>query len=65
MKSKSFKQLLIAILVAICSAIVAFFTSCGTSYKSVSSGHSVIVTTDTTHVLHGGSIYFHPSNLRK
>lgn len=56
MKTKTFKQLLIAILVAICSAIVAFFTSCGSSYKSVSSGHSVILTTDTTHVLHGGNV---------
>lgn len=57
MKQKTFKQLLIAILVAVCSAIVAFFTSCGSSYKSVSSGHSVILTTDTTHVLHGGNVY--------
>ena len=64
MNNKSLKQLFIAILVAICSAIVAFFTSCGTSYKSVSSGHSVILTTDTTHVVHGGSFHFNPSNLR-
>lgn len=56
MKSKTLKQLLIAILVAVCSAIVAFFTSCGSSYRSVSSGRSVIVTTDTTHVVHGGNV---------
>lgn len=64
MKSKSLKQLLIAILVAICSAIVAFFTSCGSSYKSVSTGHSVILTTDTTHVVHGGTFYFNPTKHR-
>lgn len=60
MKGKTLKQLFIAILVAVCSAIVAFFTSCGASYKSVSSGHSVILTTDTTHVVHGGDfkLYF-------
>lgn len=58
MKSKTLKQLLIAILVAICSAIVAFFSSCGASYKSVSSGHSVILTSDTTHVYHGGNFKF-------
>lgn len=56
MKTKTFKNLFIAILVAVCSAIVAFFTSCGSTYKSVSSGHSVILTTDTTHVVHGGNV---------
>ena len=64
MKSKTLNQLFIAILVAICSAIVAFFTSCGTSYKSVSTGHSVILTTDTTHVVHGGNFSFNSSKLR-
>nr|DAF75464.1 MAG TPA: protein of unknown function DUF5016 [Microviridae sp.] len=64
MNCKSFKQLLIAILVAICSAIVAFFTSCGTSYKSFSTGHSVILTTDTTHVVHGGNVTFNLPKLR-
>ena len=59
MKPKTLKQLLIAILVAVCSAIVAFFTSCGASYKSVSSGHSVILTSDTTHVVHGGDFKFY------
>lgn len=64
MKSKTLNQLLIAILVAVCSAIVAFFTSCGTSYKSVSSGHSVILTTDTTYVLHGGNVNLNFPKLR-
>ena len=64
MKQKTFKQLLIAILVAVCSAIVAFFTSCGSSYKSVSTGHSVILTTDTTHVSHGGSFSLNLPKLR-
>ena len=64
MKSKTLNQLLIAILVAVCSAIVAFFTSCGTTYKSVSSGHSVILTTDTTHVVHGGNVSFNFPKLR-
>lgn len=64
MKSKTLKQLLIAILVAICSAIVAFFSSCGSSYKSVSSGHSVILTTDTTHIVHGGNVTFTFPSLR-
>ena len=31
----------------------------------VSSGHSLILTTDTTHVVHGGSFNFNLSNLRK
>lgn len=55
---------LFAIFLAVFSLIVAVFTSCGTSYKSVSTGHSVILTTDTTHVVHGGSFHFNPSNLR-
>lgn len=62
--NKTFKQLLIAILVAVCSAIVAFFTSCGTSYKSASFGHSVILSTDTTHVVHGGNVDFTFPKLR-
>lgn len=33
MGNKSFKQFLIAILVAICSAIVAFFTSCSSIFS--------------------------------
>lgn len=50
------------ILVAVCSAIVAFFSSCGTSYKSSSCGHSVILSVDTTHIYHGGNVIFNPSN---
>lgn len=47
MQNKTFKQLLIAILVAICSAIVAFFSSCAAArYDSSSYGRTSIYTID-------------------
>lgn len=56
MGNKSFKQLLIAILVAICSAIVAFFTSCAAArYDSNSFGRTSIYTIDTTYIHHNGT----------
>ena len=56
MQNKTFKQLLIAILVAICSAIVAFFTSCAAArYDSKSFGCTSIYTIDTTYIHHDGS----------
>lgn len=56
MQNKTFKQLLIAILVAICSAIVAFFTSCAAArYDSNSFGRTSIYTIDTTYIHHDGS----------
>ena len=56
MQNKTFKQLLIAILVAICSAIVAFFTSCSAArYNSNSFGRTSIFTIDTTYIHHDGS----------
>lgn len=55
MQNKTFKQLLIAILVAICSAIVAFFTSCAAArYDSKSYGRTSIFTVDTTYIYHDG-----------
>lgn len=55
MENKTFKQLLIAILVAICSAIVAFFSSCSSArYQSESVGKTSIVTIDTTCINHNG-----------
>lgn len=55
MQNKTFKQLLIAILVAICSAIVAFFTSCAAArYDSNSYGRTSIYTVDTTYIYHDG-----------
>lgn len=57
MQNKTFKQLLIAILVAICSAIVAFFTSCAASrYDSKSFGRTSIYTIDTTYIHHDGFV---------
>lgn len=57
MQNKTFKQLLIAILVAICSAIVAFFTSCAAArYDSKSFGRTSIYTIDTTYIHHDGNI---------
>lgn len=57
MQNKTFKQLLIAILVAICSAIVAFFSSCvGSRYDSSSYGRTSIYTIDTTYIRHDGSV---------
>lgn len=56
MGNKSFKQLLIAILVALCSAIVAFFTSCAAArYDSNSFGRTSIYTIDTTYIHHNGT----------
>lgn len=57
MQNKTFKQLLIAIFVAICSAIVAFFTSCAAArYDSNSFGRTSIYTIDTTYIHHDGSV---------
>lgn len=55
--NKTFKQLLIAILVAVCGAIVAFFTSCAASrYDSNSYGRTSIYTVDTTYIHHNGTL---------
>jgi len=56
--NKTLKQLLIAILVAICSAIVAFFSSsCAASrYDSKSYGRTTISTVDTTYIYHDGTL---------
>mgnify|MGYP004674271165 CR=1 FL=1 len=55
--NKTFKQLLIAILVAVCSAIVAFFTSCAAArYDSNSYGRTSIYTVDTTYIHHNGTL---------
>lgn len=58
MENKTFKQLLIAILVAICSAIVAFFSSsCAAArYDSKSYGRTRIFTVDTTYIYHDGTL---------
>lgn len=57
MNNKTLKQLLIAILVAICSAVVAFFTSCAASrYDSDSYGTTRIYTVDTTYIQHNGTL---------
>lgn len=58
MNNKTFKQLLIAILVAICSAIVAFFSSsCSAArYDSKSYGRTSIFTVDTTYIYHDGTL---------
>lgn len=57
MQNKTFKQLLIAILVAICSAIVAFFSSCSAArYNSDSYGKTSIYTVDTTYIHHNGTL---------
>ena len=57
MQNKTFKQLLIAVLVAICSAIVAFFTSCAAArYDSKSYGRTSIFTVDTTYIYHDGTL---------
>lgn len=57
MENKTFKQLLVAILVAICSAIVAFFTSCSAArYDSDSYGTTRIYTVDTTYIQHNGTL---------
>lgn len=55
--NKTFKQLLIAILVAVCGAIVAFFTSCAAArYDSDSYGTTRIYTVDTTYIQHNGTL---------
>lgn len=58
MNNKTFKQLFIAILVAICSAIVAFFSSsCAAArYDSKSYGRTSIFTVDTTYIYHDGTL---------
>lgn len=55
--NKTFKQLLIAILVAICGTIAAFFTSCAAArYDSNSYGRTSIYTVDTTYIHHNGTL---------
>lgn len=57
MQNKTFKQLLIAILVAVCSAIVAFFSSCVSARSDFESyGTTRIYTVDTTFIHHDGNI---------
>lgn len=57
MSNKTFKQLLIAILVAVCGAIVSFFTSCAAArYDSKSYGRTSIFTVDTTYIYHDGTL---------
>ena len=57
MNNKTFKQLLIAILVAVCGAIVAFFSSCAAArYDSNSYGKTSIYTVDTTFIRHNGTL---------
>lgn len=58
MNNETLKKLLIAILVAICSAIVAFFSSsCAASrYDSNSYGRTSIYTVDTTCIYHDGTL---------
>lgn len=57
MQNKTFKQLLIAILVAVCGAIVAFFSSCAAArYDSNSYGRTSIFTVDTTYIYHDGTL---------
>ena len=58
MQNKTFKQLLIAILVAIFSAIVAFFSSsCAAArYDSKSYGRTSICTVDTPYNYHDGTL---------
>ena len=58
MENKTLKQLLIAILVSICSAIVAFFSSsCSAArYNSDSYGTTRIYTVDTTYIRHNGTL---------
>lgn len=57
MNNKTFKQLLIAILVAVCGAIVAFFSSCAAArYDSNSYGRTSICTVDTTYIYHDGTL---------
>lgn len=58
MINKTLKQLLIAILVAICSAIVAFFSSSCSAvrYNRDSYGRTSIYTVDTTYINHNGTL---------
>ena len=57
MENKTFKQLLVAILVAVCGAIVAFFSSCAAArYDSKSYGRTSICTVDTTYIYHDGTL---------
>ena len=58
MNNKTLKQLFIAVLVAVCSAIVAFFSSsCAAScYDSNSYGRTSIYTVDTTFIHHNGTL---------
>ncbi len=44
--------------VAICFAIICVFGSCSTTHSVEAKGRTVIVTTDTTVVNHGGYIKF-------
>ena len=57
MNDKTFKQLLIAILVAVCGAIVAFFSSCASArYDRTSIGKTSVYVHDTTIIDHSGNI---------
>lgn len=48
----------VVVWVAICLAVISVFGSCSTSHNVEAKGRTVIVTTDTTVVNHGGYIKF-------
>ena len=57
MENKTLKNLLIAILVAICGAIATFFTtSCTAMRETTSHGKATVITNDTTIITHDGYI---------
>lgn len=48
----------VVVWVTICFAVISVFGSCSTSHNVEAKGRTVIVTTDTTVVNHGGYIKF-------
>lgn len=60
---KDFIVIALKVLVYLCGLLLAYFgvsslASCSVSHSVDAYGHTVITTTDTTHVSHSGYIYF-------
>lgn len=56
LKDAAMSGLLAAIGIVICWFVIVVFSSCGATHTTQAQGRTVIVTTDTTVINHGGTL---------
>lgn len=54
-ETKTFKAFVVTLIIAICSGIVAFFSSCSSTRDVFTAGRATIVTVDTTTINHNST----------